>query len=78
MGGPSICDKLSPIFSGPPFDRGKKKTGPPYEREKNSGPPRSELKTAIHINKIVPINLHEIEYKVKMFDTDKCKEKYLT
>ena len=58
-GGPSICDELSPVFSGLPSLTVVKKTGPPpYEWEKNraplsdkikkhSGPPFSELKTAI-------------------------------
>ena len=41
--GGSICDELSQIFSGPPFDHGKK-TGPPsYEWEKNSGPPSDKI-----------------------------------
>ncbi len=38
MGGSSICDELSPILSGPPFDCGKK-IGPPLRTRKNSGPP---------------------------------------
>ena len=39
-GGPSICDELLPFFSGPPFDRGKKKTWSPLRLPKNnSGPP---------------------------------------
>ena len=39
------------------------------------GPKIYEL-ISLHINKKVPINLHETEYKVKKFGTDKCKGKY--
>ncbi len=42
--GASICDELSPIFSGPPFDCGKKTGPPPYEQEKILVPPLGHKK----------------------------------
>ncbi len=39
-GGPSVCDRGSSIFSGPPFSHGKKKFGPPcWPMQKILAPP---------------------------------------
>ena len=47
----SIRDEQSPIFSGLPFDRDKKKLGLfPYKHEKNSSPPLWQIWSLLWIS----------------------------